>query len=77
MAKQIEINGYGSCIPPEKAHVIIYFIEKNRSEEDAIKFYYQYALRKWKNLKGKAIKDWKMHAWHWMWHKNQFKMLSK
>ncbi|MBN9293613.1 MAG: hypothetical protein J0G96_06505 [Flavobacteriia bacterium] len=61
------ITGYGQCVPPQKPHVIIYFLEKGLSEKKAIDFFEQYAKRKWLNNQGNRIKNWKVHAWEWAW----------
>lgn len=58
--------GTGACVPPMLEQVVIYFIEKDCSEDTALKFFRSMNLRKWKNLKGKKIKNWKQHAWTWI-----------
>ncbi len=63
------INGFGEEVPPLLDHVIIYFLQKNESRETAIEFYNHYADKKWKNRRGNQIRDWKVHAWFWIWNK--------
>jgi hypothetical protein len=62
-----KIKGFGRQIPPDKASVIIWFIEKGSNETTALNFYKFYQLRKWTNTRGTLIKDWKMRAWEWLW----------
>lgn len=69
MAKNKVIDGYGRSIPPQINHVIIYFLQKGKSEKDALDFFYYYSEVKWRNRTGHLIKDWKMHAWEWIWNK--------
>lgn len=59
--------GVGRTIPPQKNHVIIYFIEKGLSEKQAIDFFSNYNQRGWRNLSGNIIANWKTHAWEWVW----------
>lgn len=60
-------SGLGKAIPPIYEHVLIYFLTAGCNERVAKEFYHTYQYRDWKNRKGKTIKDWKMHAWHWIW----------
>ncbi len=62
-----KIKGFGRQIPPDKASVIIWFIEKGSNEITALDFFRFYQLRKWHNTRGQIIKDWKMRAWEWLW----------
>ncbi len=62
--------GLGSNIPPEKCHVVIYFIQKGKDEAEALRFYFHYSVMRWRNKKRRLIKDWKMHAWEWIWNRN-------
>jgi hypothetical protein len=58
--------GGGISVPPKLDHVIIYFVQKDRSEQEASAFYIGMLARKWKNAKGMKIKNWKQHAWAWI-----------
>lgn len=59
--------GIGKNVPPEKIHVIIYFIQKGQSEYEAVQFYEEYNVRAWKNKHNESISNWKLHAWNWIW----------
>jgi len=61
--------GYGAQIPPLLDHVIIYFLQKKESKDSAIDFFNYYEGKKWKNRRGNEIRDWKVHAWNWIWNK--------
>ncbi len=65
--KRSKQQGYGKDIPPEKHHVLIWFLQKESTEIIALAFFQYYSAQKWKNLKGIPIKDWKAHAWAWIW----------
>eukprot|EP01133_Synstelium_polycarpum_P017067 gene17067-20331_t len=54
-------------IPPDEKHVLVYFNQKGSSEEDALGFYLHYSLKNWRNREGVQIKNWKVHAWEWIW----------
>lgn len=59
--------GYGKCVPPAKDHVVIYFLEKGKSEKQALDFFELLSIRRWKNLRGETISNWKVHAWEYIW----------
>lgn len=64
----IKINkGYGKNIPPNKEHVLIWFLQKDKSEKSAIHFFNFYKARGWRSQKGEILRDWKMLAWEWTW----------
>lgn len=62
------IRGYGKDIPPLLLHVEIYFNQLNCEAKVAKDFYAHYTQRGWCNRFGQPIKDWKMHAWEWLWY---------
>jgi hypothetical protein len=62
-------KGLGVTIPPQKFHVILYFSQQGQTEQSANEFFQKYSQEKWKNNKGKRIKNWKVHAWQWIWQK--------
>lgn len=62
-------TGFGKIVPPSYEHVRIYFLEKGQSLKDAYEFYESYNRTDWLNNKGHLIKDWKMHAWQWIWNR--------
>ena len=59
-------SGQGIAVPPELAQVTIYFIQKDRTENEAMAFYMGMFARKWRNSSGNLIKNWKQHAWAWI-----------
>lgn len=59
--------GCGKCIPPEKQHVEIYFLQKGISLHKAQEFYREFEQRAWRNNQGNVISNWKVHAWEWAW----------
>lgn len=60
------MDGFGKEIPPEKKHVIVYFIQKGVSEKDALDFFNYYRDRNWMGKRNKFIINWKRKAWHWI-----------
>jgi len=64
-------NGLGSVVPPQKKHVLVYFSQQGQTKEMAMGFYRSYDIAAWKNTKGDLIKNWKVHAWQWIWVKNK------
>lgn len=60
-------NGHGSDVPPSIEHTLIYFLQKKRREVEAYAFFEDYSGRGWKNSKGRKIRNWKVHAWAWIW----------
>lgn len=62
--------GFGKNVPPDKEQVIIYFLEKGRSEKQAMDFFNFYTARRWKNSHGHTITNWKVHAWEYIWNKS-------
>lgn len=62
-------QGFGENIPPDKEQVIVYFLEKGQSEKQALDFFAERAARKWRNLRGSVISNWKVHAWEYIWNK--------
>lgn len=70
MKSVLEKNrGYGCEVPPILSHIVPYFIEKGASTDNALDFFNHYQGKDWKNLKGQRIKNWKTHAWEWIWSK--------
>jgi len=66
-----KVEGFGLIIPPAKQHVIIYFMQKGQEEISALQFYHTYSIENWCNKRGQKIKNWKMHAWDWIWSKRK------
>lgn len=52
--------GAGSDCPPLKSHVEIYFLQKERSVEEAHLFYTHYEQKDWE------VSDWKAAAFRWI-----------
>lgn len=69
MREKHKIPGQGTDIPPKATHVTIYFLEKGKSNKCAEEFFTHYSKLDWKNKRGALIRDWKMHAWEWIWGK--------
>ncbi len=68
--------GAGKNVPPIKSYVVIYFLEKGASEALASEFFDEYSGRKWLNSRMRLIKNWKEHAWTYIWYGTK-KGLSK
>lgn len=62
-------SGFGCEIPPDKSQVVVYFLEKGDTEKSASEFFKEYSEKNWKNKRGTTIKNWKVHAWAWIWDK--------
>jgi len=60
-------SGRGKDLPPDLAHVKIWFSQNKSSEIMAIEFYKFYKKKKWCGEDGRKLRDWKMYAWHWLW----------
>ena len=56
----------GKSIPPLKEHVVIYFLQKGCSENLALDFFRHFDERKWRNLQGDSLSNWKVNAWDWI-----------
>ncbi|HXS36941.1 MAG TPA: hypothetical protein VN721_09580 [Flavipsychrobacter sp.] len=63
--------GFGNEMPPERAHLSIYFIQKGLSEKEADFFYQQQESNSWKTKRGKPIRNWKAVAADWIWEYQQ------
>ena len=61
-------DGFGTSVPPSHHHVIIWFLQRNQTDVAAAEFLKFYELRKWKNSRGRAMKNWKKTAWDWIWN---------
>jgi hypothetical protein len=59
--------GAGSSIPPDIAHVRIYFIQQSLPEMNAIKFFEEYEENGWKTITGKPVRNWKTEAAKYIW----------
>ncbi|WP_179415555.1 hypothetical protein HDF19_00080 [Mucilaginibacter sp. E4BP6] len=57
--------GYGGGVPPLRSHVIIYFAEKEASQNAALAFFEYFEKRRWRNKHGNKLKNWKTAAWEW------------
>jgi len=53
-------------VPPQKKHVIIYFIQKGHFEKDAVLFFMHFSKKNWQNYQGKILSNWKTAAWEWI-----------
>ncbi len=56
---------------PTILEVQIYFDQKGFEKEDALAFFTYFKKRKWLNLKGKPIKNWRAKATERMWLKQR------
>lgn len=56
---------------PTLIEVQIYFSQKGFEKEDAEKFFHEFKKRKWLNLKGKPIQNWRARASEQMWLKQK------
>jgi hypothetical protein len=61
------MSGLGRGIPPLKAHVVIYFMQKGLTENDADFFFHQQNLTGWKTPNGLHPVNWKTLACDWIW----------
>jgi len=57
----------GNCVPPDIAHVRIYFIQQTLPEMNAIKFFEGYEENGWKTVTGKPVRNWKTEAAKYIW----------
>jgi len=64
-------SGLGREIPPLKAHVVIYFIQKGLTEKDADSFFQQQNSAGWKISNGQRSANWKTLACEWIWELQQ------
>jgi len=60
------VKGLGKNVPPSKEHVVIYFLQKGCSEQNALEFYQYFKDKDWKNNQNKQLSNWKMAAWEWI-----------
>lgn len=60
------MSGFGKEVPPEKEHVVVYFIQKGFTEEEGLVFFNYYQERCWKGKKNRHLSNWKELAWRWM-----------
>jgi len=67
-------EGLGTSVPPLKEHVLIYFLQKNSSEAEAIFFYDQFQKRKWKNKRNRKVANWKTAAWCFLLNRQLFNL---
>jgi hypothetical protein len=65
--KESKLFGLGIEVPPLKAHVIIYFLQKGMTEKAADFFFQQHDEAGWKFPDGKPVKNWKTLACDWIW----------
>ena len=65
--RPVESKGTGIQVPPSVQHVAIYFMQKGCAEDLALEFFNYYEQRRWENIHGKLIKNWKATAWEWIW----------
>lgn len=63
--------GFGHQVPPIKEHVLIWFLYHGAEQTVGRAFFYSYAKSDWKNKKGVIIKNWKVHAWKWLWERSR------
>ena len=61
------MEGLGKTVPPNREHVIIYFLQKNIAETHAISFYDHFQKKKWRNQRNRKLSNWKIAAWEWIW----------
>ncbi|WP_313492022.1 MULTISPECIES: hypothetical protein [Sphingobacterium] len=65
----IKNKGLGKEIPPDLFHVEVYFLANGSSTEMAHHFFNYYKDNKWRNNRNIVIKNWKVLAWQWIYHK--------
>jgi len=65
-----QIAGMGKAIPPTLEIVLIFFLQRNESENEANVFFDFYAENGWTNIRGSNVRDWKVKAIDWIWKKN-------
>ncbi|SIN78266.1 hypothetical protein SAMN04488055_1318 [Chitinophaga niabensis] len=61
-------KGHGKDVPPNKTHVLIYFIQQGSTAVEGTSFYEYYDNLKWKNPQGITLTNWKTAAWQWIWY---------
>jgi hypothetical protein len=59
--------GAGIRIPPNIAHVKIYFIQQSLPEMIANNFLDEYQQNAWRTVTGKPVKNWKTEAAKYIW----------
>lgn len=75
--KKKSASGYGPDIPPEEAHVKIYFDEKGYPSVEAEKFYNYFQSNGWLVGGRSKMKDWKAAARNWMLNAQKFNSNGK
>ena len=60
------MKGFGKQVPPLKAHVLIYFLEKGAAESQADAFFLHFHRRQWHNSQSHKLSNWKSAAWEWI-----------
>lgn len=63
----LKYRGMGHEVPPLFKFVEIYFLQKDRTTEDALAFFRFYELRDWKGPSGITSRNWKTLACDWIW----------
>jgi hypothetical protein len=66
MEKEIK-KGLGWQLPPNPEFVKIYFLQKGRSETEAVRFIQHFEASGWKRDTGNPIRNWKTMACDWIW----------
>ena len=61
-----KMSGFGKEVPPQQEHVIVYFIQKGFTKEEAFGFFIFYKERCWKGKRNRHLSNWKAAAWRWM-----------
>lgn len=59
--------GSGRQVPPCSRHVVIYFAQYGRPEQEALAFWQYYEKKGWKSSRGHRLTNWKEYAWRWIW----------
>ncbi len=60
-------KGFGIEMPPDKNHVIIYFMQKGFSDTEALTFLDYYKSTNWASANGSPVCNWKTAANDWIW----------
>lgn len=64
----MDVNyGAGNSVPPNLAHVKIFFVQQSLAEMNASKFFHDYEESGWKTVTGKPVKNWKTEAAKYIW----------
>lgn len=60
--------GFGRHLPPDGEHVTIYFLQQGSTAENARLFFHHYSGKRWTNIHGHLLSNWKRLAWIWIFY---------